>query len=144
MPVTPTYPGVYIEEPPSAVHTITAVSTSVTAFVGYTPSGPLETPQTLTSFADFERTFGGLWLDSTMTYSSALFESPEKTLEEAQLEKYRRILRQIDAQPGQKILEIGCGWGGFAEVATLEFGCHVRGLTLSPSQREWAIRRASD
>jgi phage tail sheath protein FI len=69
MPVTPTYPGVYLEELPSAVHTITAVSTSVTAFVGYTPSGPLETPQTLTSFADFERTFGGLSANSVLSYA---------------------------------------------------------------------------
>jgi uncharacterized protein len=73
MPVTPTYPGVYIEEPPSAVHTITAVSTSVTAFVGYTPSGPLETPQTLTSFADFERTFGGLSANSVLSYAVQQF-----------------------------------------------------------------------
>jgi uncharacterized protein len=69
MPVTPTYPGVYIEEPPSGVHTITAVTTSVTAFVGYTPSGPLETPQTLTSFADFERKFGGLSANSVLSYA---------------------------------------------------------------------------
>ena len=60
MPVTPTYPGVYIEELPSAVRTISAVSTSVTAFVGGTDRGPVGTPVTLTSFADFERRFGGL------------------------------------------------------------------------------------
>ena len=69
MPVTPTYPGVYIEELPSGVHTITAVTTSVTAFVGYTPSGPLEAPETLTSFADFERTFGGLSTNSVLSYA---------------------------------------------------------------------------
>jgi phage tail sheath protein FI len=60
MPVTPTYPGVYIEELPSAVRTVSAVSTSVTAFVGGTDRGPVGTPVTLTSFADFERRFGGL------------------------------------------------------------------------------------
>jgi phage tail sheath protein FI len=69
MPVTPTYPGVYIEELPSGVHTITAVSTSVTAFVGFTPRGPLETPVTLTSFADFERSFSGLSSDSVLSYA---------------------------------------------------------------------------
>ena len=69
MPITPTYPGVYIEELPSGVHTITAVMTSVTAFVGYTPRGPLETPVTLTSPADFERRFGGLSTDSVLSYA---------------------------------------------------------------------------
>jgi Bacteriophage tail sheath protein len=69
MPVTPTYPGVYIEELPSGVHTITAVSTSVTAFAGFTPRGPIETPVTLTSFADFERGFSGLSADSVLSYA---------------------------------------------------------------------------
>jgi len=69
MPVTPTYPGIYIEEIPSGVSTITAVTTSVTAFVGYTPRGPLETPVTLTSFADFERIFGGLSANSVLSYT---------------------------------------------------------------------------
>lgn len=69
MPVAPTYPGVYIEEIPSGVNTIAPVTTSVTAFVGYTPRGPLETPVTLTSFADFERTFGGLSANSVLSYA---------------------------------------------------------------------------
>ena len=69
MTVTPTYPGVYIEELPSGVHTITPVSTSITAFVGYTPRGPIETPVTLTSFADFERSFSGLSSDSVLSYT---------------------------------------------------------------------------
>src|SRR5215467_7247077 len=69
MPVMPTYPAVYIEEIPSGVSTITAVTTSVTAFVGYTPRGPLGTPVTLTSFADFGRIFGGLSADSVLSYT---------------------------------------------------------------------------
>lgn len=69
MPVTPTYPGVYLEEIPSGVSSITAVTTSVAAFVGYIPRGPLETPVTLTSFADFERTFGGLSANSVLSYA---------------------------------------------------------------------------
>lgn len=73
MPVTPTYPGVYIEELPSAVRTITGVSTSVTAFVGYTTQGPVSTPVTLTSFADFERGFGGLATNSPLSYSVQQF-----------------------------------------------------------------------
>ncbi len=62
--------------------------------------------------------------------------SPRRTsrLADAQLRKYRRILGELGVQPGQTILEVGCGWGGFAEVAATEFGCKVLGLTLSPSQ----------
>jgi phage tail sheath protein FI len=73
MPVTPTYPGVYIEELPSAVRTITGVSTSVTAFVGYTTRGPVNRPVTLTSFADYERRLGGLAADSLVSYAVQQF-----------------------------------------------------------------------
>jgi phage tail sheath protein FI len=73
MPVTPTYPGVYIEELPSTVRTITAVTTSVTAFVGYVRRGPLNRPVTVTSFADFERRFGGLSADSPLSHSVQQF-----------------------------------------------------------------------
>ncbi len=82
---------------------------------------------------DLGNDFYRLWLDPTMTYSSAVFASPDESLEAAQLRKYRRILAQLDTKPGQTILEIGCGWGGFAEVAATEFGCRVLGLTLSPA-----------
>ena len=69
MPTTPTYPGVYIEEIPSGVRTITGVSTSVTAFVGYTKNGPINKAEEVLSFADFERKFGGLAKDSLLSYA---------------------------------------------------------------------------
>ena len=69
MPVQPTYPGVYIEEIPSGVRTITGVATSITAFIGRALKGPVDDPFTITSFGDYERTFGGLWIDSTMSYA---------------------------------------------------------------------------
>lgn len=69
MPVTPTYPGVYIEEIPSGVRTITGVATSITAFVGRTLRGPENEPTTINSYADFERRFGGLWVESTLSYA---------------------------------------------------------------------------
>src|ERR1043165_3524949 len=69
MPVTATYPGVYIEEIPSGVHTITGVATSITAFVGSAERGPVNEPKTINSFADFERQFGGLSLLSTMSFA---------------------------------------------------------------------------
>ncbi len=91
---------------------------------------------------DLGNDFYALWLDETMTYSSALFASADEPLADAQRRKYRRILERLGAQPGQSILEIGCGWGGFAEVAATEYGCRVHGLTLSPSQLAYARERA--
>ncbi|MFO1434139.1 MAG: phage tail sheath subtilisin-like domain-containing protein [Candidatus Competibacteraceae bacterium] len=69
MPVTPTYPGVYIEEIPSGVRTITGVATSITAFIGRALSGPVNEPVTINNFGDFERVFGGLWIYSTLGYA---------------------------------------------------------------------------
>src|SRR5690349_10072227 len=69
MPVAVTYPGVYIEEIPSGVRTLTGVSTSVTAFVGRALRGPTNEPVIVNSYADYERTFGGLWLKSTMSFA---------------------------------------------------------------------------
>jgi phage tail sheath protein FI len=69
MPVTPTYPGVYIEEVPSGVRTITGVSTSVTAVIGRTLRGPVNDPITINSFGDYERIFGGLNADSPVSYA---------------------------------------------------------------------------
>src|SRR5437016_10756491 len=69
MPVSLTYPGVYIEELPSGVRTITGVATSIAAFVGRAWRGPVDDPVTIFSYADYERQFGGLWRDSTMSYA---------------------------------------------------------------------------
>src|SRR5690606_4171256 len=69
MPVTPTYPGVYIEEIPSGVRTITGVATSITAFVGKALRGPTDAPVTITSFGDYERIFGGLHREMTLSYA---------------------------------------------------------------------------
>ncbi len=69
MPSTLTYPGVYVEEIPSGVRTITGVATSITAFIGRALRGPVDEAVTINSFADFERTFGGLWVDSSLGYA---------------------------------------------------------------------------
>ena len=69
MPVTPTYPGVYIEEIPSSVHTITGVATSITAFVGRAYYGPVNTPTTINSYSDYDNIFGGLWANSMMSFA---------------------------------------------------------------------------
>src|SRR4051794_13334102 len=73
MPIAVSYPGVYVEEISSGVHTITGVATSITAFVGRTRRGPLNDPVRVQSYAEFERAFGGLWSDSTLTYAVAQF-----------------------------------------------------------------------
>jgi uncharacterized protein len=69
MPATLTYPGVYVEEIPSGVHTITGVATSITAFIGRALRGPVDEPVIINSFADFERRFGGLWVDGMLGYA---------------------------------------------------------------------------
>jgi len=90
---------------------------------------------------DLGNSFYERWLDGSMTYSSGIFETPGDTLAEAQARKYRRICEQLALKPGDRVLEIGCGWGGFAEIAIREFGCHVTGLTLSQEQHDYAVKR---
>lgn len=90
---------------------------------------------------DLGNDFYELWLDPSMTYSSARYTAPDQSLEEAQREKYAALARAIDLNPGERVLEIGCGWGGFAEFAAREVGAEVTCLTLSPSQREYAMER---
>jgi len=92
---------------------------------------------------DLGNDFYKLWLDSTMTYSSAIFSSEDETLEQAQIRKYQQLLDSLDAKPGQHILEVGCGWGGFAEYAANK-GFRVTGITLSTEQLAWAQKRISD
>src|SRR5829696_3398926 len=69
MPITPTYPGVYVEEIPSGVRTITGVATSITAFLGRAKRGPVNEPRMINSFGDFERIYGGLSIDSALGFA---------------------------------------------------------------------------
>src|ERR1700760_1946162 len=89
---------------------------------------------------DIGNAFYSAWLDPSMTYSSALFEEHTTDLTAAQNNKYRRLAEAIDLRPGQKLLEIGCGWGGFAEYAA-KLGAKVVGLTISKEQRDFALAR---
>jgi len=90
---------------------------------------------------DLGNDFYRLMLDDTMSYSSAWFESPDMTLPEAQAVKNRRIIRQLGVTQDHHLLEIGCGWGGFALQAVRETGCRVTGITLSREQHAWAGRK---
>lgn len=93
---------------------------------------------------DLGNAFYELWLDGTMNYSSAMFGGDmAQDLASAQHAKVRRALRMVDAKPGDRILEIGCGWGALAEKATIEFGAHVTGVTLSTEQLAYAQSRMS-
>ncbi|WP_299302353.1 cyclopropane-fatty-acyl-phospholipid synthase family protein [uncultured Litoreibacter sp.] len=90
---------------------------------------------------DLGNDFYALWLDDTMTYSSALFKDGQESLEKAQEHKYASMVDQMGAQPGDHVLEIGCGWGGFAEYAAKERGIKVTGLTISQEQHDYAVAR---
>ena len=90
---------------------------------------------------DLGNDFYRLWLDDTMTYSSALFTTGQESLEAAQRAKYASIVDRMGAQSGDHVLEIGCGWGGFAEYAAAERGLRVTGLTISRAQYEYAVER---
>ncbi len=90
---------------------------------------------------DLGNSFYGAWLDKTMTYSSAIFAAGETDLAAAQTRKYRALAEQTGIKPGDHVLEIGCGWGGFAEYAAREIGCKVTGLTISREQFDFAQER---
>jgi cyclopropane-fatty-acyl-phospholipid synthase len=93
---------------------------------------------------DLGNDFYAAWLDASMTYSSAIFAEPisaEESLEQAQARKIHLLLDRLELKPGQRLLEIGCGWGALAEIAARDYGVHVTGLTLSAEQKAYAEAR---
>jgi cyclopropane-fatty-acyl-phospholipid synthase len=93
---------------------------------------------------DLGNDFYRAWLDEGMTYSSAIFAEPvsaAEPLEAAQSRKLRRLLDRLALKPGERLLDIGCGWGSLAEAAARDYGAHVTGLTLSEEQKAYAERR---
>jgi cyclopropane-fatty-acyl-phospholipid synthase len=96
-----------------------------------TPRGPL---RDIVQHYDLGNDFYELWLDPTMTYSSGVFVDDDATLEDAQREKYRRLADAADLQRDEEVLDIGCGWGGFATYAAAELGCRVTAITVSREQ----------
>jgi cyclopropane-fatty-acyl-phospholipid synthase len=93
---------------------------------------------------DLSNALYATFLDDTMTYSAAVFESPTVTLEEAQLAKYRRLAEKARLDADCHVLEIGCGWGGFAIFAAGTYGCRVTGITLSEEQAALARERVAE
>ena len=90
---------------------------------------------------DLGNDFYGQWLDPSMTYSSAIFAAEDETLEDAQRNKYRRVADMAGITPGSSVLEIGCGWGGFAETVARDYKAKLRGITLSRRQLEYGQER---
>ncbi len=93
---------------------------------------------------DVSNEFFGLWLDRRLVYSCAYFEAPEDDLDTAQAAKLDLLCRKLRLQPGQRVLDIGCGWGGFAIHAAGEWGATVTGITLSRPQADLAAARARE
>lgn len=90
---------------------------------------------------DLGNEFYSLWLDRTMTYSSALFERPDQDLADAQHAKYEALCQKLQLEPTDHVLEIGCGWGGFCTHAAREHGCKVTAVTISKEQHRYATER---
>jgi cyclopropane-fatty-acyl-phospholipid synthase len=90
---------------------------------------------------DLGNEFYRLWLDPTMTYSAARFDPPEQSLEDAQRAKYASLANLMELKEGEHVLEIGAGWGGFAEYAAKERGARVTGITISKEQFDFARKR---
>ena len=93
---------------------------------------------------DLGNSFYEAWLDQTMTYSSARFACADQPLEDAQCEKYRALARLLDLKPNEHVLEIGCGWGGFAFFAAQECGARVTALTISDAQLAYTRKRVAE
>jgi len=90
---------------------------------------------------DLGNDFYSLFLDETMTYSCGIFETATSTLAEASVAKYDRLCRGLDLAPGDHVVEIGCGWGGFAIHAATKYGCRITGTTISQQQHDWAVNK---
>jgi cyclopropane-fatty-acyl-phospholipid synthase len=90
---------------------------------------------------DLSNDFYGLWLDPEMVYSCAYFETAQASLEQAQLAKLRHLCRKLRLQPGERLLDVGCGWGALARLAAREFDVEVVGITLSEEQLRFARQR---
>jgi cyclopropane-fatty-acyl-phospholipid synthase len=106
-------------------------------------NAPGKARQNIAAHYDLGNDFYSAWLDATMTYSSARFVSANESLEEGQLRKVHTLLDRLDLRAGQRLLEIGCGWGTLA-IEAAKRGASVVGLTLSAEQKAWAERKIAE
>ena len=119
---------------------------SIFNFIGHLLNGNSKqgSQRNIHAHYDLGNAFYSRWLDPSMTYSSAKFETPDQSLSAAQHNKYASLARSINLQADQSVLEIGCGWGGFAEFAAKEVGAKVTGITISQAQHDFAKKRLFD
>ena len=119
---------------------------SIFNFIGHLLNGNSKqgSQRNIHAHYDLGNAFYSRWLDPSMTYSSAKFETPDQSLSAAQHNKYASLARSINLQSDQSVLEIGCGWGGFAEFAAKEVGAKVTGITISQAQHDFAKKRLFD
>jgi len=106
-------------------------------------NAPGKARKNIAAHYDLGNDFYSAWLDATMTYSSARFASPDDSLEDAQLRKIHTLLDRLALKPGERLLEIGCGWGGLA-IEAARRGAFVVGLTLSHEQKSWAEQKIAE
>ena len=100
-----------------------------------------QSKENISKHYDLGNEFFSLWLDSSLTYSSAIFENKTSNLETAQINKYKKLLSLINPKSGDKILEIGCGWGGFAEFVGKNYDVKMDCITISQKQFDYASKR---
>src|SRR5258708_2766327 len=93
---------------------------------------------------DVSNTFYELVLGPSMTYTCACYPTADATLEEAQAHKYDLVCRKLGLQPGMRLLDVGCGWGGMVRHAAEHYGVRALGVTLSAKQAEWATKAIAD
>ncbi len=111
------------------------------ALHGFRPNSPGQARRNIAEHYDLGNDFYQLWLDPGMTYSAAHFTAPGQALEDAQTAKYESLCRKLHLKPGDRVLEIGGGWGGFASHAARRHGCHVTTVTISQAQYDFARAR---
>jgi cyclopropane-fatty-acyl-phospholipid synthase len=107
-------------------------------------NSPMRSKDNIEAHYDLGNAFYEIWLDESMTYSSALFEDDSECLAQAQVEKYKAVANALNIKPGTHLLEIGCGWGGFAEYVTKTHDARLTGITLSQEQIGFARQRVSN
>lgn len=105
------------------------------------PNSRRQARRNIAQHYDLGNSFYEQWLDPGLTYSGGIYAQPDASLADAQREKFRRIAELAGLTPDQRVLEIGCGWGGFAEFAAREIGCNVTAITISEQQYAYAKAR---